>query len=308
MKAPFYYDYVNVSNSTVTPSTVHVTNTGLSRFFQKYLLQRAISVFKWGLPDTWNKSYFLYVLYTYGFIAILNTDKYGVIPQQCTLNGYDVFYAPTNAQVANPLLRGILNPRIGSQCSLIKLQPNYSGIMDLVTYYGDLMALCAETASTNLVNSKLAYVFLASDKSSAESFKKMYDRIASGEPNVVVDKKLLLDDGTKAWESFTQNVGQNFIAGDVLEALRTLENQFDTEIGIPNANINKKERLISDEVNSNNLETFTKCDLWLENIKESIEQANRLFGINLSCEWRTDPLEEGGEGQDEKHAERSGDL
>ena len=52
MSAPYYYDYINKQNSTVKPSTVHIHNTGLSMFFKRYLLQRAISVFKWKLPET----------------------------------------------------------------------------------------------------------------------------------------------------------------------------------------------------------------------------------------------------------------
>ena len=82
---PAFYDYVNTYNSSFQPSTSHATETGLSRFFQRYLLQEAIGVFKWTMPKTWSKDYFLYTLYTYGFVAIINTNKYGVIPQMCSL-------------------------------------------------------------------------------------------------------------------------------------------------------------------------------------------------------------------------------
>jgi hypothetical protein len=268
-----------------------VKNTGLSRFFQKYLLQRAISVFKWTFPETWSKDYFLYVLYCWGYISVINTNKFGVIPQGCGLRGYDVFYRPTTAVITNPLLSGMKELRIDKQCTIIKLQPDYSGIMDIVGYYGDMMALCAESAGVNLVNSKLSYVFTATDKASAESFKKLYDRVASGEPCVVQDKHLKDEAGNNNWEAFAQNVGQNYIAGDILNDLRTLENMFDTEIGIPNSNTTKRERLITDEVNSNNVETFTKCDMWLENIKESLEKTNKMFGTNITAEWRVNPQE-----------------
>ena len=51
--APYYYDYMNAAVNQQMPSTVHVTNTGLSRFFIRYLLQKVISVFRWKLPETW---------------------------------------------------------------------------------------------------------------------------------------------------------------------------------------------------------------------------------------------------------------
>ena len=43
--APIFYDYQNAIISQTTPNTVHVKNVGLTRFFQRYLLQKAISVF-----------------------------------------------------------------------------------------------------------------------------------------------------------------------------------------------------------------------------------------------------------------------
>ena len=41
---PYLYDYINRANSLVSPSTVHVENASLNRYFEKYLMQKAISV------------------------------------------------------------------------------------------------------------------------------------------------------------------------------------------------------------------------------------------------------------------------
>lgn len=288
--APVMYDYINAANSIVSPSTIHIEQTGLARFFRRYLLEKAIAVFKWNLPETWSKEYFLYVLYCWGYIAVVNTNKYGVIPQACGLRGYDVFYRPTNAIITNPLLSGMIEPRIDKECTLFKLQPDYGGIMDLVNFYGDMMALCAETAGVNLLNSKLSYVFTADNKAAAESFKKLMDRILSGEPASVIDKNLLRPDGSPAWQAFQQNVGQNYIVSDILSDMRKWENMFNTDIGIPNANTDKKERLISDEVNANNTETSTKCELWLEHCQEACKKTRKMFGIDISVDWRVPPV------------------
>ena len=289
--APFFYDHANAMVSQVTPNTVHVKNVGLTRFFQRYLLQKAISVFKWNLPENWSRDYFLYVLYCWGFIAIVNTDKFGVIPQGCGLKGYNVFYQPRSAIIQNPLLSGTLEPVIGKQCTLLKLQPDYGGIMDLVSFYAQEMALASEAIDVNLLNSKLSYVFTASNKNAAESLKKLYDRIASGEPAVVIDKNLYNDDGSVSWEAFQQNVGQNYIASDLLSDMRKIEAEFDTKIGIPNANTDKKERLITDEVNANNVETRNLPELWLESLQKGCKEANAMFGINISVDWRNEPVQ-----------------
>lgn len=288
MNLPFYYDYKNARNSTINPSTVHVRDTGLQRYFARYLLQKTISVFKWDMPKTWSKNYLLYTLYCWGYVAVINTDKFGVIPQQCTLGGFDVFYQPKFATVANPLLRGILNPVIGKQCELLRLQPDYGGVMDIVNFYADMLALSAETASTNLLNSKLAYVFASDGKAGAESFKKLYDQIASGEPAAYIDKNLYRDDGTPTWNFFNQNLRETYIAGDILNDMRLWEMKFDNEIGIPTTNTTKKERLITDEANSAIEESRTKAQLWLDELQESCRKINNMFGIRLWVDWRDD--------------------
>lgn len=283
---PFSADYINAANSVISPSTVHCRNTTLSLYFQRYLLQKAMSVFKWDMPAEWSKNYTLYTLYCWGFFAVVNTDRYGVIPQACGLRGYDVFYQPTHAIITNPLLSGTLEPRIGLQCELVRLQPDYGGIMDIVSYYADMLALCAESVGMNLVNSKLAYVFAAENKAMAETFKKLYDQIAAGNVSAVIDKQLFREDGKPNWQMFNQNVGQNYIADKVLSDMRKIESMFCTEVGIPNANTDKKERLITDEVNANNIETRSKCDLWLEELKESCAKVREMFGIELDVNWR----------------------
>lgn len=305
--APYYYNYINAETSQVTPSTVHVKDSGLCRYFTKYLLQKAMSVFEWDLPETWNKDYFLYVLYCWGYIAVVNTDKFGVIPQGCGLKGYDVFYAPTHAVIANPLLSGILEPRIGTQCELLKLQPDFSGILDLVGHYAEQMALASQSVSVNLLNSKLSYVFTAKTKALAESLKKMYDQIASGEPAVVIDSRLKnAADGEETWKAFEQNVGGNYIVTNLLADLRKIESMFDTEIGIPNANTDKRERLIQDEVNANNIETYSKCAMWLENLQDACKRVNDMFGLSIAVRWREIP--EMGGASDDGNIEPAGSV
>lgn len=282
---PALYDYQNARQSAVNPSTIHVHNSAIARFFKRYLMQKAMAVFKWTVPKHWALDYFLYCLYFFGYVAVINTDKFGVIPQQCALSGYDVFYRPTTANIANPLLNGIKMPRIGVDCTLVRLQPTYCGIYDIVDYYGDLLALCAESAGVSLLNSHFAYVFLAKDNAQAQSYKKMYDMIAGGEPCVVVDKKLW-ENESRAPTFLTQDVKSNYITSDVLEDMAKIEAQFDTMIGISNANTSKKERMIVDEVNANNFATLARPALWLDQLQKSCAQTREMFDIDFDVEWR----------------------
>lgn len=284
--APTFYDHKNTVNSLLSPSTMHVHDTNLQWYFRRYLLQKAIAVFKWKMPESWAKNYVLYTLYCWGYFAVVNTDKFGVIAQGCSLSGYDIYYQPTRATIANPLLTGILQPKIDSQCTLIRLQPDYGGIMDKVNFYADILALCAETVGTDLFNSKLAYVFASANKAAAETFKKMFDKIASGEPAVFPDKQLFNEDGSPNWMMFNQNLKESYIVSDIMEDMRKWELKFCSDLGIPNSNTEKRERLITAEVESNDVEVKLWADLALEELKASCAKARKMFNIELDVDWR----------------------
>lgn len=298
MNLPVYYNADNVITARQSPGIVHYANTGLVNLFKRYLYQKAISTVKCEIPETWNRDYLLYTIFAFGYIAVVNTNKYGVICQGCSLSGFDIYYAPTNAVISNPLLRGILTPRIHTQCEILKLTPDYCGIDDIITYYANKLALAGETVDTNLINTKLAYIFTAGNKAAAATFKTLYDDIASGKPAVVVDKSLLRDDGTLGIDMFNQQLSNTYIAGDVLSDMRKIEADFNTIIGIPNANTDKKERLIQDEVNANNTETGCRLDLWIESLNECSEKANKMFGLNIHFERRFKADQEGSDLED----------
>ena len=293
MKVPIEYQHINARTSQVNPSTMHAANTGLSRYFARYLTQKAISVFDWTIPETWGRDYMLYCLYLWGTVAIVKTAEFGIIPQAATFSGFDVFYRPTDCVTSNRLIKKN-QFKLHEDAELIKLTPDYGGIYDKILYYAELMAMIAEDAGVNLVNSKLSYVFAAKDKTAAESFKKMFDGIASGEPAVFTDKKLFNDDGSPAWQAFQNNIGSNYITSALLNDLRIVENDFCTDVGIPNANISKRERLNSDEVNVNNVETATTAELWLDTIKSCIVDVETTFpdlAGKIKVDWRHAPVE-----------------
>ena len=286
---PTEYDVNNLLANIVTPNTVHCRNNALFGFFRRYLLQEVFAIYKWTLPPTWDHDYFLYCLFGFGYTCVLNTKEFGVIPQWGTLGGYNVFYRPAYAIITNPLL-GSIRANVGKECSIIKLMPDYGSIMDLVDHYADKLALTSETIDIDLCNAMVSTVFGAETKTEAEALKKMFDKIRSGNPAVVIGKKFFKEDGTPNWQPFQANVKNTYIVSDLLADFRKIKEAFLTDIGTPNANTDKRERLITDEVNANNVETRTKVELWFESIQRGIEQTKQLFpDLNLSVEYRYDP-------------------
>ena len=37
---------------------------------------------------------------------------------------------------------------------------------------------------------------------------------------------------------------------------------------------------------ANNIETASKCALWLEQLQESVKKTNDMFGLDISVDWR----------------------
>lgn len=289
---PTEYDVNNLLANVVSPNTLHCRNNMLFGFFRRYLLQDVFSIYKWNLPETWDQDFFLFTLFCRGYVCIIDTGEteWGVIPQWGGLGGYNVFYRPAYAIIANPLFKKTIQAEIGKECAVIKLMPDYRSIMDLVDHYADRMALASETIDINLANSMVSTVFGAESKTEAESLKKMFDQIRSGNPAVVIGKKFFRDDGSPNWQPFQANVKNIYIVTDLLNDLRTIREQFLTAIGIPNANTRKRERLITSEVESNTVETRTKVELWMDSIQRGIREAKKLFpSLEMSVSYRYDP-------------------
>ena len=158
--------------------------------------------------------------------------------------------------------------------------------MDIVEYFSAKLALLSEALDMNMLNSKLAYLFYATNKREAESFKKLFDNVMSGEPAVIVDTALKPETGDVI-KAFANNLKQNYITPDMLSDMRTLLNEFDSMIGLPNANTQKRERMITDEVLANDIETKSLSALWMETVRAGMSVANSIFpGLDLDLEWR----------------------
>lgn len=287
-RPPYSYDFVNLTTSMGQPNVVHSSNTIVFNFYVRYLLQKLISVFKFeGLPEDWPLNYFTYVLFGYGHIAVFNTDRYGVVCNACTLGDRITLYKqPRIAIVTNPVFPREYRLDIGRNCEIIKMQPDYHGGMDIVSTYADLLTMAIESAGINMYNSKMAYVFFAKNKSMAETYKKAYDQVSSGSPMTVVDKSVINEDGSAPWQFFMPEIGRNYITSNLLQDMRTIENQFNTFVGIPNANTQKRERLITSEVEANAVEVQSLATLWLETIRDGLEKVNDMFGTNISVSLR----------------------
>lgn len=257
-----------------------VANTS-TMYYRDWLLKKILSRFEFGnLPTYWDMDYFLEVLFLEGKVCITDTGA-GILPFKCGLTGIGIFEQPTECIIANPVL-GNFRRNIDVDCALIKLQYNYAGCGWMINRYATLLAMCDSGIAVNLMNSKAAYIFKAASKGQSETIKKMYDEITMGKPAVFVGENGALN----TENVFTMPVKENFVADDIQLLKRKIVNEFLTEIGINNANIDKRERLTDDEVNANNDEIYANIQHWYDNISDGLNRANRLYNLGLTVKVR----------------------
>lgn len=262
------------------PISVHSQFTSSNRYYYQWCLKKILSRFILeNAPQKWDINYFWTHLFLDGHIAILDTDL-GVIPLKCGYTGINVWDRPTDIIIANPIL-GSFERKIGENAALVHLQFDYGCITPILERFSTLLAMCDAALSVNLMNSKVAFIGFVDSLSQANTMKAMYDKINDGEPAVFVRKDMVTT------ENFIfNNVRQTFVADDILLVRRKIVNDFLSDIGINNANLDKRERLNTEEVNANNDEMrFNICN-WIDTISEGIEVANILYGLDLKVRIR----------------------
>lgn len=284
MYIPLNYDAINAIEGSYSPSMVKNLNTAVFDYWVRSLFQRACSVIEFeDLPKTWTgpvRDFFYYCLFRFGFVAVFKRDDVGLVFNPGTLYGRDFYYQPTNMIVTNPSITESLDMRIGSECELLKLTPDYRGIWDIITYYAEKLATLDSAINMSIINSKLAYILAARNKAAAQALKKMLDKINSGEPAVIIDMKLLNDPDDKAepWQFLDRpGLKESYLTPEQLQDFSTILNNFDMEIGIPVLPYAKKERMVAYEAESRVLDATSRSRVWVRTLRSSIESVRKLY-------------------------------
>lgn len=296
MYTPLNYQQVNIAAGSYTPSSVKSYNNKTFAFWERALFQRAQSVLDFTVPKEWDgkvKDFFLYCLFKYGYIAISENEKFGQFFQPCTLSGFDFYYQPTKAIIANPMYNAELE--IGKEVEILKLTPDYMGAWDIIWYYAEKLSILDNAINMSLINNKFAFFLGARNKGAGQALKKMLDLVNQGEPAVVYDMKLLNDPTDKEmpfqqWQR--DNLKNSYLTTDQLMDFQTLLNNFDAEIGIPTIPYQKKERMVTDEATARTYDAKARSITWFNTLTSSIEEIKKLYpSLDLSVVLHYDETE-----------------
>ena len=176
---PLNYEQINLQAGTYFPSQVKPYNNKAFLFWSRSLFQRACSTLIIGVPKDWerHKNLLYWSLFAYGFCGVFDLSEFGKCFNPVTVSGYNFYYEPTTAILANPAYKkSKAEFTIGTDCELLKLTPDFAGVFDIINYYAEKLASMDCAINTAIINTKFAYVVGAKNKAAAEVLKKLFDK------------------------------------------------------------------------------------------------------------------------------------
>lgn len=287
---PIYYPELNMMVGTHIPSSYHTKNTIAFDFWCRAFYERLINGLKIKTPWSGDvKDFFNYCLYGNGFVAIFETEEYGLSFQPCNVSGYDFYYRPTNAIVTNPVFSKTF--KIGEDCEILKLTPDYLGTFDTIYYYAEKMAELDCALKISIANEKNPKIYGASSKAKAETLKKIMDKVNQGNAVQIYDNRLFKnsDGEDEPLTMFGESANKEYMTDKILSDMFTIISRFDAEIGIPSVPYQKKERMVTDEANSTLIDSQSRILTWYETLTSSIETVKKLFPefiMNVEMRWK----------------------
>lgn len=294
----FFSEEMATLLSNMQISDVYFKDSIAYRYWFRSLMHKIDSsiIFK-GLPEGWNNDFFMFCLWVRGFVLVFETKrkdlqkfgKNGIVFQPCCLSGkLDFYWQPTGAKVANPYT-DLINKdfKLGNKAHLLKLTPDYMGVLDIIDYYASKLAEMSKSIDMSIINSKFGMIATASNEAQAQTLKAVYDKYQKGEPLVVWDDLNNSDEvipRKEPFEVWIQELKKNYILTEQLEDMQTILNSFYTEIGLPVA-VEKKERLVTTEADFAVAQSQARISCWVETLKESLEIINKDFNTSIEVDY-----------------------
>lgn len=250
------------------------------RYFNR-LTELSTSMFEWkNLPDTIDERFLELTLFGDGFAVFFKDEEIGYLALRCMIGGtLDLYQIPTlrTAYASNGYTRE-LTPE-----NSVIIWNNYlhcNSMLD-VRYYSDILYELDQAIRVNAKAQKTP-VFLQCEESQRLTLKNLYMKYDGNQPFIFGDKNLN-PNALKVLKTDAPYVC------DKLYQLKTQYwNEALTYLGISNLNIQKKERLVADEVVRNLGGTIASRYSRLEMRRKACEEINRMFGTDMYCDYRED--------------------
>lgn len=252
----------------------------------------AKSVFEWhGLPEGMNEKFIERYLFEDGRCMFFHDKTLGWMITRCTdsatLNPYDeptrlypaaVNYTPEETGEGAEGERGF---EVGKECVLIQNNDDAIPTTQTIRLFAARMALMQRTIDVNIKAQKTPYIIRCGSKQQLLSLRNMFKDIEGFEDCIVVDKSLEVEDAIKVFSTAAPVVFDKL----AIEKNK-LWNECMTFLGVNNANMDKRERLVDDEVQANNEQIMLSAEMMLKARESAAEAMSKLSGRNISVKLR----------------------
>ena len=296
----FSENTIDLLDGMQIPSTYWKDKSITYRYWFRSLIHKIdSSIVFTGLPEGWSNDFFMFCLWCKGYVLVFKSDrkdlqrfgKGGILFNPCTLNGYDFYYQPTKALVANPHMPNKFSYEFDLEkdnAALLKLTPDFLGVLDIIDYYASKLAELSKGIDMSIINSKFGLIASASNEAQAATLKAVMDELQKGNPLVVYKDQLKESDEImprkEPFEIWIQELKKNYILTEQLADMQTILNSFYTEIGLPVA-IEKKERMITSEMDVAAAQSQARIACWVETLRESLEIINKKFNTKIEVSY-----------------------
>lgn len=266
----------NRGDALLLSDTLQERNFG--RIFYEFT-NLALNRFKWeNLPKGLESRHIEKALFEYGQCAFVDDPELGILCLGCSnTNGYNPYGDPTHV-----VLHGVGYSKNFELTEVERILNNDTLLPTKfhVEYYTNKIYEIDKAIYKNLKQQKRPYV-VATTKENQLSMKNIMKQIKEDEEEIYVDDRLA--NGGKVGVEVLQT-NAPYLIDKYQQHKNDLMCEFLTLMGLnnSNANNNKKERLLVDEVNVNNGEILMNLDVDFKNREEACKRINERFGLKMS--------------------------
>lgn len=250
----------------------------------------ALSVFEWvNLPKSMNAMWLEKCLYYNGMASLLKDKNYGFINTNCASNGYiNIYGLPTSLncysfdyQTTRKLYTGLKDNLSearreyleNSECILVQNNWDRTPTASSMELFALRLYEAEQTAMINIKAQKTPVMVLVNENQRL-MMENLYSQYDGNKPFIFGDKDQLNEGLLRAVKTDAP-----FIADKIMDYKKEIWNEALTFLGINNIMVDKKERLITEEANSNNELINLNLQSYLAPRQEACRQFNEKFGF-----------------------------